>query len=148
MCPACWGVPGERGTAEKHMASNHLFAFLILKNSKGCKLRAPPRASLNCIQLQWPLMGIVHHSGQQYQHRSKPQLQNAWAVGWIMAIPSGSRYYYFSKHMAECCVIKKKKCKEGVLRAHHISEPCEVMQNDKLAHHHNVVKRPHFMKGF
>lgn len=93
------------------MASNHLFAFLILKNSKGCKLRAPPRASLNCIQLQWPLMGIVHHSGQQYQHRSKPQLQNAWAVGWIMAIPSGSRYYYFSKHMAECCVIKKKYVK-------------------------------------
>lgn len=102
----CWGKEGE-----KHMASNHLFAFLILKNSKGCKLRAPPRASLNCIQLQWPLMGIVHHSGQQYQHRSKPQLQNAWAVGWIMAIPSGSRYYYFSKHMAECCVIKKKNVK-------------------------------------
>lgn len=82
--------------------------FLLSLSSRiagAVNLEHPPRASLNYIQLQWPLMGIVHHSGQQHQHRSQPQFQNTWAVSWIMAVPSGCRYYYFSKHIAECCAI-------------------------------------------
>lgn len=56
----CWG------TAEKHMASNHAFMLSLSPRLAGAaSFEHPSRASLNCIQMRWPLMGIVHHSGQQ-----------------------------------------------------------------------------------
>lgn len=82
--PGTLGSAGRSGgTAEEHMASNRDFLLSLSPRIAGAvSLEHPPRASLNCIQLQWPLMGIVHHSGQQRQHRSQPQLPNPRAGLW------------------------------------------------------------------
>lgn len=118
----CWGKQGD--SWETHGSKPCIFLLSLSPRIAGAvSLEHPPRASLNCIQLQWLLMGIVHHSVSNANHSSHiPGLGSGHPQGlgellllqtycWTLCYPS--------------------KNSDRVLPAPHRSESCPVTPNAK-----------------